>query len=218
MLRGALFDFDGTIFHSEQFHFSAIRDTFKEFSGEELDEDELRAYGGLTYRDRFLHILAMRDIDDDELLTRLTKQGRARLKQIENMKEALVPGVEKFIHELHQRDIALGIVSSADSSVIQQYLNDTSLGSSFTIIIGRDSVRTRKPHPEPYLHAMQELNLLPENTIAFEDSPPGVESAYLAGIPVVGLLTTYHASDLGKAKKTIRDYTEITIRDIEELL
>lgn len=217
MLAGVLFDFDGTIFSNEKFHSTAIKTIFEEYSGGKIDEDELRAYAGLTYVDRLAQICAARGIDDDELIEELEQKARKHFLDNANMHEALVPGVVEIIQSLHGQQIKLGVVSSARHSFIDQHLEAVGLLSFFDTITGRDDVKIKKPHPQPYEKTMEHLGLLPKHTVAFEDSPPGVEAALLAGLPVIALLTTFHEVDLAKADKAIHDYTEITVHDIEQL-
>ena len=57
-----------------------------------------------------------------------------------------------------------------------------------------------KPFPDPYANAMIQNNLLPQNCIAFEDSPTGIRSAVSANVKtVVGMLSTHTEENLYKA-------------------
>ena len=48
-----------------------------------------------------------------------------------------------------------------------------------------DDVTRHKPHPETYLKAAEALGVAPQDCLAFEDAPPGVEAAKAAGMEVV---------------------------------
>eukprot|EP00262_Sarcandra_glabra_P007992 TRINITY_DN2115_c0_g2_i2.p2 TRINITY_DN2115_c0_g2~~TRINITY_DN2115_c0_g2_i2.p2 ORF type:complete len:204 (-),score=27.36 TRINITY_DN2115_c0_g2_i2:150-761(-) len=54
------------------------------------------------------------------------------------------------------------------------------------LVIGCECMRP-KPYPEPYLKALQALNVYPNHTFVFEDSVSGVKAGVAAGITVVGL-------------------------------
>ena len=58
-------------------------------------------------------------------------------------------------------------------------------------LITADHVKVGKPAPEPYLAGAQALGLPPGECLAFEDAPPGMESAVAAGMPVIGIATTH---------------------------
>ncbi|CAH8362914.1 unnamed protein product [Eruca vesicaria subsp. sativa] len=57
-----------------------------------------------------------------------------------------------------------------------------------------------KPHPGPYLKALEVLNVSKEHTLVFEDSVSGIKAGVAAGMPVVGLTTGNPASMLMQAK------------------
>ena len=48
-----------------------------------------------------------------------------------------------------------------------------------------------KPHPDVYLRAAELLETEPANCVVFEDSYSGAAAAVAAGMPVIGLRTTY---------------------------
>lgn len=217
-IRGAFFDFCGTIFNNEQFHTAALHSAFAEHIDSEvfIDDDELRSNVGLSYNDRFANMLAMRGIDDDELLQHMTTHALSHYKKAHKT-DALVPGVADCIRKLHEAGITLAVVSSASHASIQTDLEEVGLLQYFTSITGGDDVRFRKPHPFPYEKNLEQYGFSPQEVVAFEDSPPGVEAAWLADIPVIGLLTSFTREDLHKASMTIHDYTELSLQDIENV-
>ena len=56
------------------------------------------------------------------------------------------------------------------------------------MITGHD-VEHGKPHPEPFLKAMERAGVAPEEAIAVENAPLGVESAVRAGAFTVAVTT-----------------------------
>lgn len=46
-----------------------------------------------------------------------------------------------------------------------------------------------EPHPDPYLKALELLNMSKDHTFVFEDSISGIKAGVAAGMPVVGLTT-----------------------------
>ncbi len=217
MLSGLCLDFDGTMFHNERVHQLAIRTVMEQYTEEAIDPDELLAYVGLPYYDRLEHMLAMRGIDDEGIIRRLETQARQIMAEKLHPKELLVPGLPEFLNTAKQVGLKIAVVSSALHQRIVADITSVDLIHYIDTIVGVDDVTCRKPHPEPYLKALAALGLAPTETIAFEDSPPGVESAWLADLPVVGLLTNFPAADLGKAQLLIRDYTEVTLQQLQQL-
>ncbi|KAJ4733069.1 Haloacid dehalogenase-like hydrolase domain-containing protein Sgpp [Rhynchospora pubera] len=77
------------------------------------------------------------------------------------------------------------------------------------VIIGSECERS-KPSPDPYLKALKELNVSPDHTFIFEDSPAGIRAGVAAGIPVIGLATRNPENSLLEAGATflIKDYSD----------
>ncbi|MBI2410628.1 MAG: HAD family phosphatase [Candidatus Kerfeldbacteria bacterium] len=217
-VRGVFLDFDGTLFSTERIHRLAIAHTLQEELGVDIDPDELRAYSGLLYPERLGHALAMRGIDDEDRIAELSKKAYRYFQQHVDEHDTLLPGAKTFISAVADANIALAIVSSGFRSFIENELDRVNLRKFFSCIIACEDVPARKPHPAPYRAALDQLNLSPHEVVAFEDSPPGIESARLAGITVVALLTTFPAQDLEHAIQIIRNFNEISIAQLHQLV
>lgn len=210
-IKGVCFDVSGTIVQYERVHDAVLREVFASVSNVPIDEDELRAYHKLSYTDRLIHLLAMRGIDDDAVVARLAEQARDLYQQRHTVKHALVPGIREFMQHLRERSVKIAVVSSLTHQTIEEELTQAQLLPFVQVVVGADDVSARKPHPEPYERALSLLGVQPTEAIAFEDSPPGVESAWLAGIPVVGVLAHFSAEELTKTFDTMRDYRGLTL-------
>jgi beta-phosphoglucomutase-like phosphatase (HAD superfamily) len=70
-----------------------------------------------------------------------------------------------------------------------------------------------KPDPLPYLEALRQLQLAPEETIAFEDSPSGIRSAVGANILTVGIASTHDPNELAQlgTSLVIADFTDVKL-------
>jgi beta-phosphoglucomutase-like phosphatase (HAD superfamily) len=60
---------------------------------------------------------------------------------------------------------------------------------SWNIIVCGDhpAIKNDKPHPDIYLEAARQLNLLPQNCLVFEDALSGIRSAKSAGCYVAAV-------------------------------
>jgi len=78
------------------------------------------------------------------------------------------------------------ICSSSPKDRIREHLSSLGLYHRFTAICSGYDVPWGKPAPDIYLHGAASLGLPPENCLALEDAPLGIESAFRAGcIPVM---------------------------------
>ena len=71
-------------------------------------------------------------------------------------------------------------------------------------------VVNHKPHPEPYLKALEMLDVNASSAIVFEDSPVGILSAKNAGIDVIAFCGSVVKQDVSAADAMVSDYAKIT--------
>lgn len=115
---------------------------------------------------------------------------------------SLREGVAALIEQATERGLRQGIVTTSGRSsvdtLLQSHLGGAEGGGRFDVLVCGDDVTRKKPHPEAYLRALEALALSPDEVLAVEDSPPGVEAARAAGIPVVLTRSFYFADAPGE--------------------
>ncbi|MGY8779505.1 MAG: HAD family hydrolase [Longimicrobiales bacterium] len=77
------------------------------------------------------------------------------------------------------------MVTTSLRRYIDQIHGQTGLLEHFEHIVTAEDCSRRKPHPEPYLRAMDLIGATPEACVAIEDSPRGLASARAAGVRCV---------------------------------
>lgn len=102
----------------------------------------------------------------------------------------VMPGAKSMIDTLIRSDIKRVLVTGSGQSSLINRLNDDFPGAFLTQsrVTSRD-VTKGKPHPEPYLRAMQIARVRPSQCIAIENAPLGVKSAADAGAFTVAVTT-----------------------------
>jgi len=100
------------------------------------------------------------------------------------------------------------IVTSGDRGLASARIAAAGLPTP-QVLITSDDVRAGKPDPECYLAAASRLGRAPAGCLVVEDAPAGVAAGRAAGMPVLGVLTTYRDLD---ADMTIRDLSTVDIR------
>lgn len=73
-----------------------------------------------------------------------------------------------------------------------------------------------KPHPDVFLHAADEFDVEPRDTVVVEDSVPGVTAAVAAGMRVVGFIGGAHTFP-GHAERLMDAGAETVARRMREL-
>lgn len=97
----------------------------------------------------------------------------------------LMPGADVFIPKAFGEGYRLVLVTSSPRHMAELLLTKHGLRSYFSIIVSGDDVKNGKPHPEPYLQALQMIHLPLENCLAIEDGEKGIASAKAAGLHVL---------------------------------
>lgn len=96
------------------------------------------------------------------------------------------PGIHELLDALKERGIKTAIATSSPMDRATAYLSRLGLLEKFDCICSGHEVKQGKPAPDIYLYAAASIGVAPENCLAIEDSPAGIESAYRAGcMPVL---------------------------------
>jgi beta-phosphoglucomutase family hydrolase len=183
--RAVLWDMDGTLIDSEEFHWIAWRDTM--------------ANQGITItRQQFLSSFGQRN--DSILPSWLgTAASPERIDKTANAKEELyrqlihkhgispLPGVERWVHRLHNQGWPQAIASAAPRANVEAILEALSATRVFQGIVSAEDVQRGKPDPEVYLLAASRVGVSPNRCIVVEDAAAGIEGARRAGMKSIGV-------------------------------
>lgn len=97
----------------------------------------------------------------------------------------MLPGVAIFLNELKKENIKIGLGSSSKNAI--HVLEKLEIIHLFETIIDGNKVTHSKPHPEVFQQGAEELNIVPQDIIVFEDAQSGVKAAIDGGFRCVGL-------------------------------
>lgn len=86
------------------------------------------------------------------------------------------------IDELTQQTVPVGVCSLNCEESCRIALETHEVADYVTTIVGRDSVATHKPNPEPLLTAVEALGVTPAEALFVGDSPRDKETAERAGV------------------------------------
>jgi len=109
-------------------------------------------------------------------------------------------GARDLMHAARDRGFAIAVVSSSRHA--RHLLAESGLDELADVIVAApmDRPMQRKPHPDPYLWAIEALRVKAEDCVAVEDAVSGVQSARAAGVGrVVGLASVGGESALTSA-------------------
>jgi putative hydrolase of the HAD superfamily len=80
------------------------------------------------------------------------------------------PEVKKVLSKLKQKNLKLGLISTAYEEEINIILRKANLEKEiFDIIVGVDTIKKAKPHPDVFQHALRKLKVRSEETLFIGD-------------------------------------------------
>ncbi len=182
-VKGVLFDMDGVVLDTEKL--------YARFWAE--------AAQALGYPMTYEQALGMRSLNSQAGQEKLesyfgpgVSRALMRDKRVELM-DAYVdihgvepkPGIYELLDFLQANGIPAAITTSSPQQRVEKYLKPLGLYFRFDKICTGYEVAHGKPAPDIYIYGAQSLGLRPEECLAIEDSPAGIESAFQAGCMAV---------------------------------
>lgn len=101
--------------------------------------------------------------------------------------QPVLPGLETYLREARALGLGTGIASNSPREYVLVHLAGAGLAAHFDVVKCAEDVNALKPAPDLYRAVLRTLGLLPNEAIAMEDSPNGVEAAKAAGLFCVAL-------------------------------
>ncbi|NTV02180.1 MAG: HAD family phosphatase [Chlorobiaceae bacterium] len=181
MIHAVLWDNDGLLLDSEALFFELTRSFFAE-AGFVLDE----TYWGLEYLGNAKHssqIARELGMPPGTAGPLIEWRNNAFVERIRHT-VPLMPKVRETIESL-SGTVRLGLVTGSPRDKVELMHGPEGLLRHFEVIVTDDEVDNPKPHPEPYLKALEQLGLGPGQCLAVEDSRRGLASAHAAGIDCI---------------------------------
>lgn len=208
MIKAIFFDFNGVIIDDETIQMKAYQEVLR---GHDVDLTEELYFGALGMDDRtFVRSMfgkAGKPLTDPVIDTVITEKTTIHRDIIKD-ELPLFPGVMTFL-KAASRHFSLGLVSMANLNEVGYVFQRAALTPLFSVVVTAEDTSVCKPAPDCYVCGLTKLNekrqrerllpLLPSECLAIEDSPPGIESARVAGMRTLGVTNTVAADALRAA-------------------
>lgn len=182
-IKGAIFDMDGLMLDTEKLFMRFWKQAAADYGYEMTTEHILdsRSLASKYSRPKFKAVFG-EEFPFDEIRARRLDIME---KYIDENGFEVKKGLFELIDYLKNNGYKIAVATATDRHRTNKYLGMIGALERFDAVICGDMVENGKPDPDIYLRAAAELNLLPEECAAFEDSPNGLRSAYAAGCKTI---------------------------------
>ncbi|MFS0816316.1 HAD family hydrolase [Lysinibacillus sp. 1P01SD] len=173
MVKAIIFDVDGTILDTEQAILQSLQRTLLEETDQQYSLEDLRFALGIPGKDT-LQRLNIDDIDE------VHRKWSAAVLDFSH-EVTVFEKLEEVIQQLAAKPLLLGIVTSKTAQEVTDEFDSFCLSHYFKHIVSASDTEKHKPHPEPLLKCLDELQVAPEDAIYIGDSIYDFQCAKQAG-------------------------------------
>ena len=206
MIKGAIFDFDGTLVDS-MFIWDSFGEDYLRTLGKEPKENLTETFKTFTleqaaeyYREHYGVTLSVEEIVDGV---------NDMVAEIYRTKVALKNGVLEFLRNLQIKGVKMCVATVTDRPIVEDVLKKLGIRDFFTEIFTCAEVGYNKETPHIYLAALEVLGTKKDETVVFEDVLHALMTAKNDGFPVAAVYDKHEAKQIemrSEADYYISDY------------
>jgi beta-phosphoglucomutase len=197
MIKGVLFDMDGVLVDSEAFICRAAIEMFRE-KGVTAKVIDFQPFVGMG-ENKYLGGVAEKYNLPLEII-----EAKARTYEIYGDITAgkldPLPGALEFVNFCRKRGLQLALATSADRIKMEVNLRAIGLSKeSFHSTINGLEIERKKPFPDIYIKAAENIGLKPDECLVVEDAVSGIKAAKAAGCKCLAVMTSFKKEELNEA-------------------
>jgi phosphoglycolate phosphatase len=178
-----IFDWDGTLYDSIPWIVNCLQQAAADCNLPLPSEPASRAVIGLSLE------LAMKDLFPEEPQAIIEDLVRAYTRHYHGKpatSEGLFEGVPEMLESLKQAGLRLAVATGKQHDYVPKVLASTGTTHWFDAVRGADDLLS-KPDPRMLVELMNEMHVLPENTLMIGDSTLDLRMAANANVAAVGV-------------------------------
>ena len=209
MLKALIFDMDGVIIDSEPIHIE-VNTSLLQDEGIILEPSENHEFIGVRNVEMWDTLIKRHNIPKtvEELLT---IQKSYKMQRFMNEDLEAIGGIKELLRDAKRKNLKIALATSSPMYFAKYILKDIGVQIFFDKLVTADDISRSKPDPEIYLTAAKVLGVLPEECIAIEDAPLGIQAAQAAGMKCIG----FKNPNSGNHDISFAEYVVSSIKDID---
>ncbi|SFJ44683.1 pyrophosphatase PpaX [Halobacillus dabanensis] len=205
-IRTILFDLDGTLIDTNELIIASFTHTIEQYTDRPYTRQEILDFIGPPLKESLAKI-------NPEKVEEMVETYRKHNIENHNSFVKAYEGVVETIQTLKERGYKLGIVTTKMRNTVQMGLELTNLEGLFETVITLDDVNNAKPHPEPIVKALTNLDAQASEALMVGDNTHDIEAGQNAGTKTAGVAWTV------KGRKVLDDLNpDYMLGNMRELL
>jgi beta-phosphoglucomutase len=209
MIRAFLFDLDGVLTDTSEFHYRAWQ-RLADDEGLLFSRQENERLRGVSRRESLEILLNGKMIPEETAQAWMERKNRYYVALLDQMTpDALLPGAVDLLGEIRRAGLKLAIASASKNA--PQVLGQLGLLPLVDAVVDGNLVNRSKPAPDLFLEAARAVDTLPNECVVVEDATAGIEAGLAAGMRTLGLGPV---SRVGAADLVLPDLSQAHLRDI----
>lgn len=211
MIQAVLFDLDGVIVDTTHYHYMAWQHMFANL-GATVRKHTVLLHEGRSSREMLPILMKESGAQIPEShQARFIEEKRAYYRAI--VRVVKYPEAFTVIDELRNRRFKVALVTGSARENMQHAL-DLREQARFDFIVTGDEVNRAKPFPDSFVFAARRLGIHPQECLAVENAPLGIEAAKKACMYCVAIQTTLPQEYLTSADRILQNIGELMHLDI----
>ena len=215
MFKGVLFDLDGVITDTAEYHYLAWKKLADDL-GISIDRQFNEKLKGVSREDSLRLILEHGGREKDFSETEFNQLAKSKNDNYVEMIQAVspkdvYPGILELLKALKNADIKISLASASKNGPF--LLKQMELTEYFDGIADPAAVRAGKPAPDIFILAAEVVGLAPNECIGIEDAQAGITAIKASGAFPVGVGS---AKQLGDDIAIVASTAELTLNFLEK--
>ena len=188
-LKAVLFDMDGVLFDSMKNHATAWHEAMRQY-GMHMSREEAYLHEGRTGAGT-IQIVSTRERHREATPEEIEAIYRTKSDLFNALPTAeRMPGAWELLQQVKACGLQPMVVTGSGQQSLLERLNQNFPGMfQADLMVTAFDVKHGKPHPEPYLMALQKAGIAAHEAIVVENAPMGVQAGVAAGIFTVAVNT-----------------------------
>ena len=215
MFKAVLFDLDGVITDTAEYHYLAWKSLAEELGIQGVDRSFNEQLKGVSRDDSLKKILALGNcqVSNEEFVELATRKNDNYVDMIQKVSPAdIYPGILKLLQALKANGIKIALASASKNGLV--LLEKMELTDYFDAVADPAKVAASKPAPDIFLAASEQVGVAIEEAIGIEDAFAGIQAIKAAGALPIGV---GRAEDLGCDISIVSDTHYLTLDFLENI-